>query len=146
MALSALRIADFNQVQCSFAGVPIEGWADGDVLTVTREADIFGSVVGVTGSVARYKTNDNRETVTISLLSTSPVNAALSAIFTADLYAPGGAGVGAFMIVDLNGTTLITAGNAWIKRPPDLSWSNEPRERVWTLELATVRDFSGGNL
>jgi hypothetical protein len=146
MAQSDLRIADFNEVQVSFAAIPIEGWADGDVLTVTRESDVFGSVVGVTGSVARYKTNDNRATVTISLLSTSPVNAALSAIFTADLYAPGGAGVAAFMIVDLNGTSLYTAGNAWISRPPDPSWSNEPRERVWTIQCATIRDFTGGNI
>jgi hypothetical protein len=146
MAQSDLRIADFNEVQVSFAGVPIDGWSDGDVLTLTREADVFGSVVGVGGSVARYKTNDNRATITISLLSTSPVNAALSAIFTADLYAPGGAGIGAFTIIDLNGTSLYTAGNCWISRPPDPSWSNEPRERVWTFQCATIRDFSGGNL
>jgi hypothetical protein len=146
MAQSDLRIADFNEVQVSFATQIINGWADGDVLTLTRESDAFGSVVGVTGSVARYKTNDNRATVTISLMSTSPVNAALSAIFTADLYAPGGAGIGAFLIVDLNGTSIYTAGNCWIKRPPDPTWSNEPRERVWTLEAATIRDFTGGNL
>lgn len=146
MAQSDLRIADFNEVQVSFAGVPIDGWADGDVLTITREADAFGDTVGVSGSVARWKSNDNRATVTISLLSTSPVNAALSAIFTADLYAPGGAGVAAFMVVDLNGTSLYTAGHCWIQRPPDPTWSNEPRERVWTLRCATIRDFTGGNL
>jgi hypothetical protein len=146
MAQSDLRIADFNEVQVSFATVIINGWADGDVLTLTRESDAFGSVVGVTGSVARYRTNDNRATITISLMSTSPVNAALSAIFTADLYAPGGAGIGALLIVDLAGTSIYTAGNCWIKRPPDPTWSNEPRERVWTLECATIRDFTGGNL
>lgn len=146
MAQSDLRIADFNEVQVSFATVPISGWAQGDVLTVTREADAFGDTVGVSGSVARWKTNDNRATVTVSLMSVSPVNAALSAIFTADLYAPGGAGIGAFTIVDLNGTSLYTAGNCWIQRPPDPTWSNEPRERVWTFRIATIRDFTGGNL
>ena len=146
MAQSDLRIADFNEVQVSFAGIPIEGWADGDVLTLTREADAFGSVVGVSGSVARYKTNDNRCTVTLSLLSTSPVNAALSGIFLADLNAPGGAGIGGFTIVDLNGSSLYAAGSCWISRPPDPTWSNEPRERVWTLQCATIRDFSGGNI
>lgn len=146
MAKSDLRIADFNEVVVTFAGIPIDGWSDGDVLTVTREADLFGSTVGVTGSVARWKTNDNRATIEISLLSTSPVNAALSAIFQADLNAPGGAGVGGFMIADLNGTSLYVAGNCWIKRPPDPSWSNEPRERRWILECATIRDFTGGNL
>jgi hypothetical protein len=146
VAQSDLRITDFNEVVVSFAGIPIEGWADGDVLTLARESDAFGSVVGVTGSVARYKTNDARATIEIALLSSSPVNAALSAIFLADLNAPGGAGVGAFMIADLNGTSLYVAGNTWIKRPPDPSWSNEPRERRWILECATIRDFTGGNL
>lgn len=146
MAQSDLRIADFNEVQVSFAGIPIEGWATGDVLTVTRESDIFGSTVGVSGSVARWKTNDNRATIEIALMSTSPVNALLSGVFQADLNAPGGAGIGAFLIVDLNGTTLVSAGNCWIKRPPDLSWSNEPGERRWILEAATIREFVGGNL
>jgi hypothetical protein len=146
MAQSDLRIADFNEVKVIFATVAIEGWADGDVLTLTREADVFGDQAGVGGSVARYKTNDNRATITVSLMATSPVNAALSAIFTADLYAPGGAGIGAFTIVDLNGTSLYTAGSCWISRPPDPTWSNEPRERVWTFRCATIRDYSGGNI
>lgn len=140
------RISDFNDVQVSFAGIPIEGWADGDVLTITKESDSFGDMVGVRGDVMRYKTNDYRATIEIRLQQTSPVNAALSAIYQADREAPGGAGVGGFLVSDLNGTSVYASGNCWIQRSPDPTYSNEPRERVWTLRCDVLRDFTGGNL
>jgi hypothetical protein len=140
------RIYDANEVQISFAGVPIEGYADGDFLTITHEADAFASIVGSDGNVARSKTNDNRATIEIRLMNTSPTNAALSAIYQADKKAPGGAGVGAFLCVDLNGTSLYTGGNAWIRRAPDPVFGREANERVWTLEVDNLIDFTGGNL
>ena len=141
-----MRIYDSNEVQVSFAGHPVEGYADGPFLTITRESDTFTSVVGTDGGVARSKTNDNRATIEIRLLSTSPSNAAMSAIFLADKEAPGGAGVGAFLCVDLNGTSLYAAGNTWIKRAPDITYDREATERVWMLECDELRDFTGGNL
>ena len=45
MAKSDLRIADFNEVVVTFAGIPIDGWADGDVLTVTREATLVARTI-----------------------------------------------------------------------------------------------------
>ena len=140
------RIFDFNEVQASFAGVPIAGWADGDGITITRESDVFSSVVGLKGNVSRSKTNDNRGTIEFNLMSTSPTNALLSAIALADREAPGGAGVGALLIVDLNGTSLFTSGNAWIKRPPDPVFGREASTRTWTLEVDELQDFNGGNL
>lgn len=140
------RIYDFNEVQASFAGIPIDGWADGDGITITRESDTFTSVVGLKGSVARSKTNDNRATIEINLMNTSPTNAALSAIALADREAPGGAGIGALLIVDLSGTSLYMSGNAWIKRVPDPVFGREASTRTWTFEVDELRDFTGGNL
>ena len=140
------RIYDSNEVQIAFSTVPIEGYADGDFLTITRASDAFSSTVGTDGEVARSKTNDNRADVELRLMSTSPTNAALSAIHLADRNAPGGAGVGAFLCVDLNGTTLYTAGNCWIKRGPDPVYGREANERVWLLEVDNLQDFTGGNL
>jgi hypothetical protein len=140
------RIYDANEVQIAFGGIPIEGYADGDFITITHESDAFVSVVGSDGSVARSKTNDHRATVELRLMNTSPTNAALSALYQADINAPGGAGIGAFLCVDLNGTSLYTAGNAWIKRAPDPVFGREPNERVWLLEVDNLRDFTGGNI
>jgi Protein of unknown function (DUF3277) len=139
------RIYDANEVQISFAGIPVEGYADGDFLTITV-AEAFTSVVGTDGKVARSKTNDGRAQIELRLMNTSPTNAALSAIHNADKYAPGGAGIGAFLCVDLNGTSLYAGGNAWIKKAPDVTFGREANERVWQIEIDTIRDFTGGNI
>lgn len=140
------RIYNSDEVTVSFAGIPIEEPIDGEFLTITWTSDGFTSTVGANGEVARSKTNDNRATIEIRLMQTSPTNAALSAVWLADKNAPGGAGIGGFLVADLNGTSLHTAGNAWIRRSPDVSYANEPGERVWTIEVDNLRDFSGGNL
>jgi len=133
-------------VQVAFAGVPAQGFADGDFLTISHETDAFTSVVGTDGEVSRSKTNDRRATVEIILMSTSPTNDLFSAIHVADLNSPGGAGVGAILVTDLNGTSLYTAGNAWIMKAPDVTYGREANERTWTLQVDKLIEFTGGNL
>lgn len=140
------RIYDSNRVQVSFAGVPVQGYADGEFLTITREADAFTSVVSTDGEVSRSKSNDRRATIEIKLMSTSPTNDLLSAILSGDINANGGAGVGAFLVVDLSGASLYSAGNAWITKGPDVSYGREATERVWTLQCDKLYEFTGGNL
>ena len=140
------RIYDSNQVQVAFAGVPVQGYADGDFLTITPETDAFTSVAGTDGDVSRSKTNDRRHTVEIILMSTSPTNDLFSAIYLADLNTAGGAGVGAFLVTDLNGTSLFTGGNAWIMKLPDVTYGREANERTWTLQVDKLVAFIGGNL
>ena len=140
------RVYNSDEVTASFAGVPIEEPADGTFITIRWLNDAFASTVGAHGQVARSRTNDNRAEIEITLMQTSPTNAALSAIWLADKNSPGGAGIGGFLVADLNGTSLHTAGNAWIKRSPDVEYANEPGTRVWLLECDNLRDFTGGNL
>jgi hypothetical protein len=140
------RIYDSNQVQVAFAGVPVQGYADGDFLTISWETDAFSDVVGTDGEVSRSKTNDRRATVEIILMNTSPTNDLLQAIHLADLIGPGGAGVGALLVTDLNGTSLYTAGNAWISKAPDVTYGREANERTWTLRVDKLIAFTGGNL
>lgn len=146
MPITTTRISDFNEIQVSFGGHPLTGFVDGEAITITHEADAIGTVVGATGDVARFKTNDFRVSIEVRLMQTSPSNAALSAIYLADINAPGGAGVAAFLLTDLNGTTLITCPNCWIKRMPDASWGKEPTERVWMLEGSQIIEYHGGTI
>lgn len=140
------RIYDSNEVQVAFAGVPVQGYADGDFLTISHETDAFSDVVGTDGEVSRSKTNDRRATVEIILMSTSPTNDLFSAIYLADIKSPGGAGVGALLVTDLNGTSLYTAGNAWIMKAPDVTYGREANERTWTIRVDKLIEFTGGNL
>src|SRR6266850_1641762 len=109
---------DPDQVVILAAGVRIQGFADGEFVTVEQMSDGFSSVVGTDGQVARSKSNDRRAKVTIKLLQTSTSNDVLSAIHRQDLNAVNGAGVFPFQIMDLLGTTIVHAPQAWIVKYP----------------------------
>ena len=144
----ALKIYDPDQVSCSFAGIPIfqtEHTADGEFLSVAMESDAFNDVVGSNGGGTRPKSNDQRATVTIKLMQSSETNALLSAIHNADLAAPNGAGVGALLIRDRNGTTLLESTAAWIVKAPDISMDRQATTREWVIKCASLKRFDGGN-
>lgn len=141
-----LRIYDANRVQVSFAGIPVQGFSDGEFLTINKASDAFTSVVGTDGEVARSKTNDRRATIEIKLLQTSLTNDLFAAVHKTDLESNGGAGVGSLLVTDLNGRSLYAAGNCWISRAPDVAYGREAGERVWTLECDELQEFTGGNL
>jgi hypothetical protein len=140
------RIYDSNEVAIAVGGIPIEGYADGQFLSITRTSDGFTTVVGTDGTVARSKTNDHRAIIEIALLQTSPSNLTFTALWNADRRAPGGAGIFAFLCTDLNGTSLYTSGNAWVQKGPDITMDREATSRTWVLECDNLQDFTGGNL
>ena len=142
-----LKIYDSDRVQVSFGGVPITGgWTDGDFLAITANEDAFTAVVGTSGEVSRSKTLNRSATIEINLMSTSPFNDIFSGIYIGDINAHGGAGVGEFHVVDLNGTSIHFAGNAWIRRPPDTTYGAEANIRTWTLECDRLETYTGGTL
>ena len=140
------RIYASNEVTIACGGIPIEGFADGQFLSITRNSDLFSTVIGTSGEIARSKTNDNSAIIEISLLQTSPSNLTFTTFFQADINAPGGAGIFAFICTDLNGVSLYTAGNCWVSKPPDITMDREATTRTWQLTADVIRDFTGGNL
>lgn len=142
----ALKIYDADQVTFSFANQPIDsGFADGEFIRVEQETDAFTDKVGTDGEVSRSKTNDNRATVTLLLMSTSSGNALLSALHRADKLAPNGAGVGVLAIKDLQGSTLHLAPRAWITKMPDASYDRESTTREWVFRTDNMDSNIAGN-
>lgn len=140
------RTYDPNRVKIILGGIPMQGFADGTFLEIAYVSDQFGEVAGTDGEVSRSKTNDGRAEVTIRLMQTSRTNDALSALVNSDLAADGGAGIGAFLVTDLSGTTLLSSENAWIKKIPDQQFGREATERAWTIMCDNLVSFIGGNL
>ncbi len=140
-----MKVYDPTEVTVSFAGIVIQGYADGEFIRIEQEGDDFTDVVGTDGEVSRSKTSDRRATVTFILMQTSASNALLSAISNADRNAPGGAGVGALFIRDRQGTSLYRAAEAWISKPPNVSMDRAPTSREWTLRAAKLERQDGGN-
>lgn len=140
------RFYDPNRVSIIIAGLPItSGFAEDEMITIEREGDAFTDVVGVDGEVSRSKLFDNRATVKLKLMQTSPNNALLTAMYLQDKLGDNGAGVGPFAVKDKGGTTLYTAEHCWISKPPDATFGNKATPREWTIRVASLIEFAGGN-
>jgi len=140
------KIYDANEVTVNVAGLPIEsGFDDGEFLRIEQEADDFIDKAGTDGEVTRSKTNDRRATVTIILMQSSDGNALLSGLNNIDRLAGNGAGVGPLLVRDRQGTALYAAAECWISKPPNVSFDREPTAREWTLRVASLERFDGGN-
>lgn len=145
MAQGDLKVRDSDQMSASLAGIPFEGLADGEWLRIQPEGPAFTDTVGTDGEVTRSKTNDRRATAVLRLMSTSSTNALLSALHNSDKNTPGGIGVGAFLLRDRQGADVFSAEKAWISKEPDVSEDRTPTVREWTIRIASLVSFHGGN-
>lgn len=121
------------------------GWGKDNFVKVVRQTPAWSDEVGVAGEVTRSKGNDDRATVTVSLMQSSRENEALSAAYLLDKNTPGGNGAVPFTFMDLGGTTKIAAGEAWLQKSPDQSRARAVGECDWEIRLAAIIEFHGGN-
>lgn len=142
--MSATRTYDPGKHFVMFNSVPISGFADGTFITVERTSEAFTSVAGAGGEVARVRMRDRRGAIKFTLMAVSPVNDLLSAVAALDEAT--GAGIGPLSIVDGNGTTLVVATNAWIKKLPSVEFSKDMPNRDWELECEKLELNVGGNV
>jgi len=140
-----LRVYDSDDFFCYIAGIPLDGYADGEWLRVERDSPSFEDVVGTDGEVTRSKTNDDRATVTLRLMQTSQANLLLSTLHASDKNTPGGVGVGPFLLTNVHrgGSTNIVAEKCWISKEPDISMDRTATEREWTIRLAKLVSIHG---
>ena len=78
---------------------------------------------------------DEVSTCRINLLQQSTYNESLAEIYQADVNSNSGAGVGTFMLDDLNSSLEISADAARISQLPTINIQSEAQEVVWTLQL-----------
>lgn len=142
---SPLRIYNPDQIIITFSGIIMSEFAESDMISIEPVSDSFTSVVGVDGTASRARNLDERAEITISLMQTSPINDLLSAVMNLDTKTPNGSGVGAFALLDNQGTTLFTSPQAWFTRWPDLEYGRAVGMREWTIQAASCEWFIGGN-
>lgn len=146
MSSKDTKVYDADEVSASLGGIPLnKGTADGEFLRISMETDAFTDVVGTDGEVTRSKSNDRRATVEVILMQTSDTNDLLSALHVADLNAPGGVGIGSFLVRDRQGRAVFQADKAWISKEPDVVYDRGATARSWMLRVAHLRSFHGGN-
>ncbi len=140
----SVRTYDPAQFLFSFAGVPLTAYAPDTFIKVERDEDSFSKQTGATGEVTRSKSNNRGGKVTLTLMSHSQDNDALSAIQAADELS--GTGVAPLQGKELNGTTVVSAANAWIQKPPAVERGKESGTTEWTFDCAVIEVFNGGLL
>lgn len=123
-----------------------EGLAEDTFLKITYP-ERYGDTRGVDGSVCRHSIKNHMADVEVTLKGFSVHNLELSAIHIADLVAGNGGGIGAFGVLDPNGTSVFTATRSWIAQAPELSFGEQRADVTWKFRCMYVPAlcFIGGN-
>lgn len=135
---------DPGQIVVVFNGVQLQGYGPDTFVKASRDEDAFTEQVGANGDVVRVRNRNRMGKVVVTLQDGSPSNDLLSTFAQTDERT--GLGYGALMIKDLNGTTLIQAANAWVKKVADLEYAKAAGVNEWTLAAAELEVFLGGEV
>lgn len=140
-----MKVYDPRQVVIDLAGLLIaSGFSEDSMIKVTQTSKRFESVVGVDGEVTRARLHDRRAVVVVSVMQSSEANDLLSALLNRDSNSPNGAGVGAFLLKDLNGTTELQGSHAWVTGLPETEFGKKVGSRQWEIEVADMSGVTGG--
>ena len=145
--MARFAVYEAEAVELIVSNIPIkENRAKGTFVKLTVP-EKYGTMSGTDGSVTRYKINDRVTRAEVTLLTSSSHNQQLSALHILDDNATNGAGVGAFLLKDNNGATLVSSAQCWVAKAPDWELGEEVKEVVWTFDLVEGKGTSvyGGN-
>lgn len=116
---------------------------DGIFVSVTVANQRWTMETDAHGNATRVKNNNRSGVISIALAADSPTNLALSARVAADDVAENV--VGAIVLQDLNGTTLVEAEGCFLDGlPATIDYGPARGQRAWTFQCAAIRAVLGG--
>ncbi len=121
----------------------IQGFADGEGLSLELDDDLYQKQTGADGDVARARRHGLAANAKLTLMQTSPSNNVLMGYAILDHLS--NAGVVPLTVKDLLGQTAIFAPYCWVKKPAPMALGKELTNREWMLDLANTEIFVGGN-
>lgn len=134
----ATNTYDANKVVLTFASVDLSslgGFGDADFITVEWAADDIESKVGADGEVTFYRMNDERATVTFTVMEQSQVHQTLVALRAANRLS-NGVSVGPLSLRDNVSGETFSGADAVIKSRPGPTKGRETSTREWVFEVA----------
>ena len=123
---------DPSRVTVTWRFIAFQGFGPDTFVKCTWNADLFTEIVGVAGWVVRLPNNDTTGRVSITLLSRSPSNDAMTA-------AAATGDVGHLVVKDLNGATLIDGTDAQILKLPDHEYAADSNTTEWVLACSELQ-------
>jgi len=120
---------DPTKVSVVMGGVPLRGFADGDMVSIEYTNDQRSVHVGTQGEGRHIKSNDLSGTATVRLADYSPSNDALMLIHRADTPLP-------LVVTDKSTNAgLFFAASAMVQRVPNMVKGSEASMNEWVLEF-----------
>jgi hypothetical protein len=142
--MTATATYDPNNIAITLGPILCSGFVDGDYVSAERAEDTFSARAGADGLVTRTHNRNAMGTVTVTLMAESPTNDLLTALFEEDEVFH--TGVRPLTIKDLFGNTLVFAEEAWVQKPPAITYGKESGERQWVITCANLTIHAGGGI
>lgn len=143
---TATKLYQSEQWTLIINGVLIDsGYNDGEFLTIKQAEKDFTAKVGADGEVTRSKSNNRLAIVNVKLMQTSSGNDLLSIMNNLDIATPGGAGIGAFLVMDQLGRAKYAAAKCWVSGVPDVTLDKEATMREWEITCSYLIRYDGGS-
>lgn len=114
-----------------------KGFADGTMISLTRNTDLFTRKIGAGGEVARVKSSDRSGRLVLTFMQTSETNDFLSAMFLAD--ETSNSGKFPVLVTENGGSSIAGGAEAWVVKPADLAYASaDTTNRQWTIEISEL--------
>ena len=140
------KVKTYDAKGCAITldGIIAMDFADGEFIQVSGMSDNFEFVQGADGSENRNNKNITGCDVNVIVSQTSSTNDLFSAKHRIDKL--NNSGKGAFNFKDVNGTSRVTSGQAYIVGYADMSDGNSLGTRTWKIRCPQADINVGGNL
>jgi len=122
-----------RNVNVSFNGIAITGFAPESFIRIKRNSDLLAETVGSAGELALTHIADKTGEIEIELMQTSSANLGLSALVLAMEFQTSLIPVGEIVILDPSGSNFTIAHNAYIKRVPEIDLGATQNSRTWVF-------------
>lgn len=142
--MAELKTYDAKRINIIIGSHIVKGYAEDTFISIEPDGDGTQAQAGADGEVARSLSNNPLHTVTLTLQQTSDTNDYLSDLLKRDR-ASGGGGVVPLQIIDLRGTSLFAASQAWVVNWPTVENGSDVGEREWALQCVMTDIHVGGN-
>lgn len=140
-----MTLANYSpeSVNCLAFGIPLNGFADGTFINISKDKVAYGSTETTDGQVARIYTNSQTYTISLTFHRGSTSNDILTKLWQLDELSQ----VGKFplFIKDLSGTDLFFSTSTWIEGVPNMVQSTNFDTRTWILKSSQAVINIGSN-
>lgn len=133
--MSLIATYDPKAVICQINGEDVYGFADGDMITVEKNTELFNVQVGSQGEVVRGVIRDSTYRITIRLLHTSPQIRKFENMKAVDSVFQIPPAL-AFVLRDPSSYEKVFAAQCWLQAEPSRSWGDAPGVREYVFFAA----------